>query len=40
MSMSQATDVAKFYVQAKQLRVDCDACHAKNMNVFDPTKSP
>jgi hypothetical protein len=36
--MSQATDVAKFRTQAMMLRADCDACHAKNMNVFDPTK--
>jgi hypothetical protein len=38
--MSMATDINKFYDQAKQLRMDCDACHAKNMNVFDPTKQP
>jgi cytochrome c556 len=38
--MSQAKDIATFRTQAKQLRADCDGCHAKNMNVFDPTKSP
>jgi cytochrome c556 len=38
--MSQATDLASFRASAKMLRADCDACHAKNMNVFDPTKHP
>ena len=38
--MSQATDVAKFRMQATMLRADCDGCHGKNMNVFDPTKQP
>jgi cytochrome c556 len=38
--MSQAKDVAAFRTGAKQLRVDCDSCHAKNMNVYDPTKQP
>jgi cytochrome c556 len=36
--MSQATDLTKFVMGAKDLRMDCDGCHAKNMNVFDPTK--
>jgi len=36
--MSQAKDIATFRTMAKQLRADCDGCHAKNMNVFDPTK--
>jgi cytochrome c556 len=36
--MSQATDQTKFVMGAKELRMDCDGCHAKNMNVFDPTK--
>ena len=36
--MSQAADLAKFVMGAKDLRMDCDGCHAKNMNVFDPTK--
>jgi cytochrome c556 len=38
--MSQATDLAKFRMQATMLRADCDNCHMKNMHVFDPTKSP
>jgi cytochrome c556 len=38
--MSQAKDIASFRNDAKMLRADCDGCHAKNMNVFDPTKQP
>ena len=35
---SQVTDVAKFRELGAQMRANCDACHAKNMQVFDPTK--
>jgi cytochrome c556 len=34
---SQAADIAKFRELAMQLRMACDACHAKYMHVFDPT---
>jgi cytochrome c556 len=37
--MSQAKDNATFVIKAKDLRMDCDGCHAKSMNVFDPSKS-
>ena len=37
--MSQAMDVATFRTKAKDLRAGCDDCHAKDMNVFDPSKS-
>jgi cytochrome c556 len=35
-TMSETADIATFRADAKMLRVDCDACHAKNMHVFDP----
>jgi cytochrome c556 len=37
---SQATDVAALRALGAEMRANCDACHAKNMQVFDPRGSP
>jgi cytochrome c556 len=34
---SQAADIGKFRPLAMQLRMACDSCHDKHMQVYDPT---
>jgi cytochrome c556 len=37
---SQAPDIATLRALGAEMRANCDACHAKNMEVFDPRRSP